>query len=653
MPLLICLCCFLFNGFLRPTRLNLLYRGLSVYNTNMNEILEQKIRDLPRAPGVYIMMDKEGTIIYIGKAKVLKNRVSQYFFNLASHSVKVSAMVSNIADFRYIITNSELDALSLEATLVKRHQPHYNILLKDDKAHPYIRIDLKQKYPALEITRRLKADGAKYFGPYFGGVNVRDVIEICKSAFKVRACHGNKWASGHRVCLNYHIGLCSGACEGRISEEEYHQQLVRAIRFLHGDDSEIGALLTAGMKAAAATQNFEQAMVYRDRLAMLQRLSVRLLANLSKDADFDVFGFAFNELRGAANVQIIRGGKIIAAENFAIQNSGLSQEESTAEFMTRYYDGSRMLPPEAVVVVDGEAMETLRAYLESKYGRKFCLTKPKQGAKKKLAENAATNARDFLIKSVDRVRRREEMTVEAVRLLQQILGLSQPPRRMECYDISHISGTDKVASMVVFFDGEPDKKSYRRFRIKTVEGSDDFACMKEVLLRRLARLDEADAERFGARPDLIVIDGGKGQLSYSEEAMKESGHIVPIVSLAKQFEEVYMPERSQPIVLGHDHNALKLLQRIRDEAHRFAITYHRTLREHRYRSQLEDVPGLGKARIDALLSVFKTPKAVAEATAEQLTKVEGIGLKRAQEIVRFFEKQNKDKTQQTEDQVDE
>ncbi len=549
--------------------------------------LEEKLKDLPASSGVYIMYDAEGTVIYVGKAVVLKNRVRQYFHQSGSKPEKVQRMVERVAGFRYIITSSEKDALALENNLIKKHMPQYNILLKDDKSYPYIKINFKADYPALEITRRLKKDGARYFGPYFNGIRARDIVELIKSAYPIRTCGLNlsKVPKNHRECLNYHMHLCSAPCKGRVTKEGYAAVMEQAAAFLNGKDDAIEAALKEKMLAAAGREEFETAVRCRDYLLMLSRLTERAVTDLPKNISMDVFAYAESGLHAAVSVLMVRGGKSIGCENFPVTDVSLSEGQALSEFITRYYADKAVPPPEVVTAVNIEGEDAAQQYILERTGIKPEFTVPQKGVRKKLLDTAALNAHDYLVKSLDTIKRKEDFTLGAVLQLQKALELSKTPHRIECFDISNISGVDKVASMVVFINGEAAKKDYRRFKIKTVEGADDFASMKEVLKRRLLR-DKAGDETFALPPDLIVVDGGKGQLSSAHAAMTELGLNYPMIGLAKREEEVFRVGESDPVLLDKRSNALKLLQRVRDEAHRFAITYHRKTREKNFKAQM-------------------------------------------------------------------
>lgn len=598
------------------------------------ENLEQKLKLLPDQPGVYIMYDQDGQIIYIGKAKVLKNRVRQYFYHSGNQTEKVMAMVARIADFSYIIASSELDALALESNLIKKHKPQYNILLKDDKSKPYIRIDTRLEYPTVEITRKLRADGAKYFGPFFG-VAVNEMVELIRGAYLVRNCNYKKFNSGHRECLNYHLGLCSAPCTRKISPELYKKQVDKVIAFLSGKDDRIEEILKARMTNAAEQEKFEAAISYRNKLEMLNKMKQRIITSLPKTTNLDIFSFSSNPSLCVMSALIVRAGKMSGAENFPVIDVSMEPAEMLSSFLLQYYDGTRNPAEEIIVPVMPDNEKGLKEWIYGKHKKNVDFLVPKQGVRKQLLDNAYINATDYLEKYAGREKIKEDMTTGAVANLQQKLGLRRKPNIMECYDISNISGTDKVASMVVFVGGEPDKSRYRRFRIKTVEGADDFKSMNEVITRRLERLKNKD-EKFGDRPDLIVIDGGKGQLSSAYSAMNQLGVEIDMVSLAKREEEIFTVGKNEPVILDKTSWELKLLQRIRDEAHRFAITYHKSLREKHIVTELVNIEGVGKKRAEMLYKHFLTIEDIKRADIDKLCQVKGISKSAAQKIYEYF-----------------
>lgn len=602
----------------------------------MNEKLALKISMLPEDPGVYVMLDADGNVIYVGKAKVIKNRVKQYFYSNKKPE-KVAAMVSNIADFYYIITTSEIDALSLENNLIKKYKPHYNILLKDDKTYPYIKVNLKDKFPAFSVTRKIRRDGAKYFGPFMGGVNAKDTLEIINTAFTVRTCDVKIDPDKPRKeCLEYHIGRCLAPCAGLVDEKTYAERVRGAVDFLSGADEDVEKLLTEKMTKFAGLEEFELALSYRDKLKMLEKIKLKRITALNKFVDMDIIGVADNGLYATVNALFVRGGRMQGGKSFSLEDASDGDGERIRGFITGYYTKGAEIPDEILVCSEIEDAAAVEEYLKTTYGKSVRISVPQKGVKKQLVDMAKKNAEDYLEKEIDKIKHKDDMTVEACRRLKEILSLKRYPRRMECYDISHISGVDKVGSMVVFVDGEPDKDSYRRFRIKTVEGNNDFACLKEVLKRRLDKLKSDEKDKF-PRPDLIIIDGGKGQLSSVKAVFDEEGCDIDLISLAKREEEIFTIFSNEPIVLSHRDYCLKTLQRIRDEAHRFAITYHRQTHVRRnLASELKEIDGIGDKKRKALVDKFGGIENIKRASEDELAETEGIGKALAKTIKEYF-----------------
>lgn len=599
------------------------------------EELESKIKLLPLEPGVYVMLDKSGTVIYVGKAKKLKNRVTQYFRN-GYKTEKVAAMVMNIADFYYIITPSEREALTLENNLIKKYKPKYNILLKDDKSYPYIRVDLKETYPAFKIVRRLKADGAKYFGPFMLGIGVNDVLDIIKCAFKVRPCLTPiSDTKVKKECLNYHLGLCLAPCAKKCTREEYMAEVKRAVDFLSGEDEGVEEILKRKMERAVENEEFETAVALRDNLKKLSVLKEKKVTAVSRDLSADVIAIKSDGIFAAISVLFVRGGRVTGAKSYAVETAA-DETERLAQFIYQFYKDGASVPEEVILNEFCGEDDLIKDYLYSLKGKKVEVTYPKLGVKKSLADMCAKNAGEYLEKQIVLIRHKDDMTVRACERLKEILGLKKYPKRIECYDISHISGVDKVGSMVVFIDGAPAKSEYRRFKIKTVEGNNDFASLHEVLTRRLSKLNTSEEEKF-SRPDLIVIDGGKGQLSAVKEAFDTLASDIEFISLAKREEEIFTPYSHEPVVLKKDDYALKVLQRVRDEAHRFAITFNRELRNKRtLKSELLKIEGIGKQKRDALIDEFKDIGGIISASEEDIAKVHGIGEKLAKNVKEYF-----------------
>ncbi len=589
-----------------------------------------KIKDVPDNPGVYMMLDEQGEIIYVGKAKNLKNRLRSYFFNLSNRTAKVMAMLEHVADFRYIICASEVDALLTENNLIKKHSPKYNILLKDDKAYPFLRIDMHEPYPRIELVRKLKNDGAKYFGPYMQSVNIKDIFDLIHTAFAVRECKRDL-SKPSRPCLNMHLGRCLAPCTHKVSDQEYKTEMQKVIDFLKGNDREVEKTLKEKMMKFAAEENFEVALNYRNKLALLDKLVRKQVSALPKDFNLDVFAFETNGVVSAISMLVVRAGKLVGGENVVSE----SCDEDIASYLLQYYQNNAPLCDE--IVTDNVAdVESLEQTINTLCAHTVRVVEPKQGVRKQLLELAHSNAYDAMTKHGTQEERKVLRTKGAVRQLGEILNLKTLPNRMECYDISHISGTDKVASMVVFEGGEPKKSHYRKFKIKTVEGNNDFACMKEVLVRRLNEIATSEDESFSSVPDLLVIDGGKGQLAYAKEAQKETGREdIEILSLAKREEEVFLgSDPKTSIILPKDSVALQLLQRIRDEAHRFAITFHRHLRsKHLSESVLKSIDGVGEKTCARLIKEFGSVEEIKRKSVEELAQVEGISKNFAQKII--------------------
>lgn len=602
-------------------------------------IIDDKLKLLPDNPGVYVMLDKEGQIIYVGKAKNLKNRVRQYFFN-GLKTEKVAAMVRNVADFYYIIAPTEIDALSLENNLIKKHKPRYNILLKDDKNYPYLRVNLKEDYPTFTVTRKIKKDGAKYFGPFMGGINVKSVLDIINFAFGVRPC--DKKLSKEKPikpCLNYHIFKCPAPCAHKESEEEYKNRVLGAIDFLSGDTSDTEKLLKEKMFSAAEKEEFELALKLRENLEGLEKIKQRRITSLNKFLNADIIAIIDNGIHSAINLLIVRAGRMLGGKNFSFESSVLSNKERLSEFILRYYQENGDVPDEIIINEEIEETNLLEEYIKLNSNKSTDILCPKQGVRKSLTDMAEANAKEHLETAVDRIKHKEDMTVLACKKLQEMLSLKNYPKRMECYDISNVSGVDKVGSMVVFYDGEPAKDYYRRFKIKTVEGADDYKSHQEMMVRRLERL-QTDYDKF-PKPDLIIIDGGKGQLSAIKEIFDKKGITdIDLISLAEREEEIFTLYSGEPVVLSKSDYCLRMLQRIRDEAHRFAVSYFRSLHGKRnLTSVLDGVKGLGKLKKKALIERFKDIGGISLATKEQLKEVDGIGDSLADLIIEILTKE--------------
>ena len=602
----------------------------------MNDAIRLKLKELPTDSGVYMMRDRDGAIIYVGKAKNLKNRVRSYWSS-SPKPEKVLRMVSKVENFDYIITRTEEEALVLENNLIKLHKPFYNILLKDDKLYPFLRIDVTKPFPKVEIVRRLKRDSARWFGPYMVGISAGEMMKLIRSAFPLRDCNLNmdRIPKNHRPCLNAHIGRCLAPCDGSVTREQYHEVVREVISFLKGNDKTIRENLERQMRETSDAMQFEQAMRCRDALASLDKIVRRQIAALPADYNLDVFALATGGDGMAVATVIVRGGKIVGGEKFAIRDGSIDLAGTLSSFINRYYDDG-VVADEVVSAIELPDAAALSELLSEKKGERVAVSTPKAGVRKQLVDIATANAMEYLTRSTEELSRKERLTTGACRALADVLSLRGPLDRIECFDISHTSGVDKVSSMVVFTKGEKDAKMYRTFRIKTVEGNNDFACMKETLSRRFARLKEGGDASFSLRPDLLVIDGGIGQVHYAMEAMREAGEDIPMIGLAEREEIIVLPS-GEEIVLPKSGFALRLLIRIRDEAHRFAITFHRKLRGKRsVKSMLLEIDGMGERRVAALYKAFGGLEELRSATVEDIAAVKGIPRPLAERIVAFF-----------------
>ncbi|WP_294149365.1 excinuclease ABC subunit UvrC [uncultured Selenomonas sp.] len=595
----------------------------------MPEVVREKLKLLPDNPGVYIMKDAAGKIIYVGKAVVLKNRVRQYFQSQRNHTPKVRAMVARVADFEFIMTASEVEALILECNLIKKHRPRYNISLKDDKSYPYVKVTLQDDFPRVFLTHHIRKDGARYFGPYTNVTAVHESLKLLRRLFPLRNCKTLQ----DRPCLEYHIKRCLAPCAGKISKEEYGAMIRSVLMFLEGRTVDVEKELEYRMKKAAEAYHFELAARLRDQLAAVKKVAEK--QNIVTGAgDQDAIGMARSEIGVCVQVFFIRSGKMIGREHFLLQGSEDESDEALlAAFLQQYYHRATFIPREILLPMDLAEVSLLETWLAEKKGAKVQLLVPQRGTKHDIVAMAASNAEKFLSDEAARIRQANAQTLGAVEELGRYLGLKNPPNRMECFDISHIQGSETVASMVVFEGGLPKKSDYRRFKINSTEGKpDDFLSMREVTQRRYGDLPESEL------PDLIVIDGGKGQLSSALEIIRGAGHKdVPVVGLAKQFELVFREGESDPVVLPRHSQALYLIERIRDEAHRFAITYHRNLRGKRNLvSVLDHIVGIGPARRKSLWSTFGTIAKIKAASVDELAQAPGMNRPAAEAVYQFF-----------------
>lgn len=607
----------------------------------MNQIIEEKLRLLPSAPGVYKMFNAAGEVIYVGKAVSLKNRVRQYFQSSKNHTPKVRAMVSHIADFETLRTANETEALTLESNLIKQFKPRYNILLKDDKHFPYVRIDYRQDFPRVEIVRRVQNDGARYLGPFLSGIALRDGMNVVREHFPVRHCRKDlkkAMARRERPCLMYHVGKCCAPCSGNVSRAEYHAMLDEISAFLTGHTERVLRELNERMQQAAESLQFERAAALRDSIRAVETLRDKQAAIGTHKDMMDVFALGRLNESVLVFALFVRDGKVIGTEKFRMgAGDGETEEEILAAFLKQYYLEAAAFPPEILLYSDAADMEIIAAWLSERAGRRVWLHRPQRGAKAKLAELAHRNCVDALEKDAALQRRAWERGEGALAELSGLLGLETVPERLECFDNSHIQGRDTVSSMVVFTNGQPDRKAYRRFRIRAEAGGDDLVAMREALTRRFARFASGDAG-FDRLPDLLVIDGGRTQLDVAIEALAEAGlSFVPVIGLAEAHELIYQPGEEQPLALPCNSAALHLLERLRDEAHRFAISYHRSLRQkNALFSVLDQIDGIGDRRKRALFDAFVTLDAMKAATVEQLAAVPAMTHATAEAVFAYF-----------------
>ena len=603
----------------------------------VSEQIRNQIETLPRKPGVYLMRDVGRAVIYVGKAVDLRSRVRSYFQPSSWEDSKVRAIVSDIGDLEFIVTDSELEALILEANLIKQHRPRYNVRLKDDKRYPYIKITWADPFPTVLITRRMEQDGGRYFGPFTSSSAVHQTLDLLRKSFPYLTCSREITGQDERACLYYDIRLCLGPCIGAVTQEEYRAMIRGLARFLEGRSEEVIADLEARMKAAADSLDFEQAASLRDQMQSVQRVVERQKIVSSVGADQDVIAFAREENDACVQVFFIRGGKLLGREYFVMEGA---QDEDEREVMTaflkQFYEEAAYVPPEVLLPERIEEALIIEQWLKGKRGAKVTLRVPRRGKKRGLVKMAAENAAETLAALRAQWQVDAHKHEQALAELREALELSVSPVRIECYDISSTQGTEVVGSMVVFVHAVPRKSEYRRFVVRSVQGQDDYASMREVLQRRFRRWQMATSDQvLGSRdikgwaklPDLLIVDGGKGQLGVAVEVLGEFDLFgqVPVVGLAKQQEEIFLPGRPKPVYLPRRSQGLFLVQRVRDEAHRFAITHHRTRRRRAgVASQLDSIPGVGPARRNALLKAFGSLDAIRMASVEQLVAVPGI-----------------------------
>ncbi|WP_459908737.1 excinuclease ABC subunit UvrC [Desulfotomaculum defluvii] len=615
--------------------------------------LTEKIKNIPSRPGVYLYKDENDQIIYVGKALSLKNRVRSYFTGVDKQSPKVKAMLNRAVDLDFIVTDSEMEALILENNLIKEHQPKYNILLKDDKTYPYIKVTSQEEFPRVFLTRRVFKDGARYFGPFTNVGAVNETMRLLKKIFPLRTCKQRQVTPRDRPCLNYHIKRCLGPCCNLVERSTYRETVNEVVLFLEGRQEDLMKRLRQRMEEAAENLEFEKAAELRDQLLAVEKIVERQKVVSTDQVDQDVIAMARGFDESCLTVFFIRGGKLIGREHYFLEGTDtLERGEIMATFIQQFYNQTEFTPAEILLSEDIATPELLTSWLSERRGSKVQIKAPKRGDKHKLVEMAAQNALLSLEQAQLQRQANREAVDGALAELMAALGLEKPPHRMECYDISNIQGTETVSSMVVFEAGRPKKDQYRRFKIRWVEGPNDFASMHETITRRFSRAKEEEDQiargeltpkqaKFTKLPDLIIIDGGKGQLSAAREAMHEQGFAqIATFGLAKEEELLFAPGRPDPIRLPRESKGLQMLQRLRDEAHRFAVTYHRKLRTQRnLKSLLDEIDGIGPTRRRELYKAYKNLESIKQASVDDLAQVPGMNTKAAQAVYQYFREQ--------------
>ena len=607
--------------------------------------IQEELKKLPGKPGVYIMHDEKDAIIYVGKAISLKNRVRQYFQSSRNKGVKIEQMVTHISRFEYIVTDSELEALVLECNLIKEHRPKYNTMLMDDKTYPFIKVTVEEAYPRVMMARRMVKDKAKYFGPYTSAGAVKDTIELIRKLYHIRSCNRNlpKDIGKERPCLNYHIHQCEAPCQGYISRETYRESIQEVLHFLNGNYDPILKELEDKMQAASEALEFEKAIEYRELLSSVQQIAQKQKITDTAGDDRDILASALEEEDAVVQVFFIRGGRLIGRDHFYLK---VAKEDTSGEilssFVKQFYAGTPYIPAELMLPEEIEDQELVEEWLTKKRGHRVHLKVPKKGTKEKLVELAQKNAQMVLKNDKERLKREEGRTIGAVRELEKILGL-QGIVRMEAYDISNTSGFNSVGSMVVYEKGRPKRNDYRKFRIKNVQGPDDYASMEEVLTRRfehgLLEREEKGEGGFSSFPDLILMDGGKGQVNIALQVLDKLHLNIPVCGMVKDDNHrtrgLYYQNQELPI--DRNSECFRLITRIQDEAHRFAITFHRQLRSKgQVHSILDDIPVIGPARRKDLMRNFENIEAIRNATVEELKELPSMNEKSAQEVYKFF-----------------
>ena len=612
-------------------------------------IIEEELKKLPGKPGVYIMHGEKDEIIYVGKAISLKNRVRQYFQTSRNKGAKIEQMVTHITRFEYIITDSELEALVLECNLIKEHRPKYNTMLKDDKSYPFIKVTVNEPYPRVLFARRMKKDKARYFGPYTSGGAVKDVIELVRKLYQVRSCNRTlpRDTGKDRPCLYYHMKQCDAPCQGYISQEEYRKNISKVIRFLNGDFQATIDELTEKMKKASEEMRYEEAMEYRDLIRSIRKIGERQKITGYGQEDRDIIAVAMDEsedLRdqdAVVQVFFIRDGKLIGRDHFYLRVAkGDTKAQVLSSFLKQFYAGTPFIPSEIMLQSEIEDADIIEEWLTARRKQKVHIRVPKKGTKEKLVELALENARMVLSKDRERIRREEGRTIGAVHEVEDWLGLKGVVR-MEAYDISNISGFESVGSMVVYEKGRPKRSDYRKFKIKWVQGPNDYASMEEVLTRRFTHESNGEFDSFARLPDLILMDGGRGQVNIALKVLGNLGISIPVCGMVKDDHHrtrgLYYDNVEIPIDTSSE--GFRLITRIQDEAHRFAIEYHRSLRSKgQVHSVLDDIPGIGDARRKALLRKFKSVENIRDASEEELAQTESMNTGSARQVYEFFHK---------------
>ena len=621
--------------------------------------VEEELKKLPRKPGVYIMRDDKDVILYVGKAINLHNRVRSYFRENIGRGPAIDQMVSLIARFEYIVTDSELEALVLENNLIKENSPKYNTLLKDDKTYPYIKVTVGEDYPRILFSRTMKKDKSRYFGPYTSAAAVKDTIELLNKLYQLRTCNRvlPRDIGIERPCLNYHIRQCLAPCQGYVSKEEYRQQVAGALEFLNGNYSPILKDLEEKMKKAAEAMEFEDAARYRDLLSSVRQVSQKQKITEGVGEDKDILALYQDETEAVVQVFFVRDGKLIGREHYYMTHvPGNNKPAILQDFVKQFYAGTPFIPRELMLQYEIEDAELIEKWLSERKGSRVYLKVPKIGSKEKLVELAAQNAKLVLSQDREKLKREEGRTIGAVKEISDLLQLPLTgTARMEAYDISNINGFENVGSMVVYEKGKPKRSDYRKFKIKSVSGPDDYACMREVLTRRFRHgmeesreLEEQEMDQeygsFTKFPDLILMDGGRGQVNIALSVLEELGIDIPVCGMVKDDNHrtrgLYYHNIELPIDTHSE--GFKLITRIQDEAHRFAIEYHRSLRSKtQVRSVLDDIPGVGPARRKALMRHFKSLEEIRQATVEDLMEIPEMNERTAQEIVAFFASQKR------------